>query len=129
MSPPATVTATRTPSATATVWAVAGNAAYYGETGAMPVALTQSATNQAGATWFGGRFWVDTFYCSFVFRTELPSAAIADGVTWTVHNDPRGAAAIGASGGAVGASGITPSASIRFDTYNVSGCCRGCGRG
>ena len=52
----------------------------------MPVSLCQPAASQAGSTWFGSRFWTDAFAMTFNFRLEYPTASIADGMTWALHN-------------------------------------------
>ena len=42
----------------------------------------------------------------------------ADGMTFILHNDPRGADVIGGRGGGLGASGILNGLAIEFDTFN-----------
>lgn len=110
-------TPTRTPSATATAWAIVGNAFHYGELGQLPVALTQPAANQAGAAWFAGQFWADSFTATYTFRLEYPSSPMADGMAFVLHRDPRGLAAIGGTGGSIGYSGIINSVAVRISTF------------
>ncbi len=45
----------------------------------------------------------------------------ADGMAFVLHNDPLGAAAIGAIGGGMGVVGIANSLAIEFDTYQNAG--------
>lgn len=48
----------------------------------------------------------------------------ADGMAFVMHRDPRGAAALGDPGGAIGYGGtnkITPSVTVEMDTYTNSG--------
>ncbi|WP_440880716.1 lectin-like domain-containing protein [Tenacibaculum sp. C7A-26P2] len=42
----------------------------------------------------------------------------ADGITFVFHNDPRGSAAVGDSGGGLGASGIQNGIALEVDTWN-----------
>jgi hypothetical protein len=58
--------------------------------------------------------YIGAFQASFIYRT--PGGG-ADGVTFCVQNDPRGAAALGAAGGYLGVSGITPSAELTMNIY------------
>jgi glucose/arabinose dehydrogenase len=58
----------------------------------------------------------------FVFELWLGSDdAGADGMTFLLHNDPRGAAALGEPGEGLGAGGIARAAGIEFDTWQNGG--------
>ncbi len=62
-----------------------------------------------------------TFQATFQFRQD----GTADGLTFIVHNDPRGASAIGAGGSSMGVDGgpgnnpaaISPSYAVEFDLF------------
>ncbi|WP_083435096.1 DUF4347 domain-containing protein [Rhodopirellula islandica] len=86
--------------------------------------LTQAEKNQAGSA----------FYSTAVnlaedgsFRTAFAFEAIngagtdgADGLTFTIQNDPRGSTAIGGTGEQLGYQDITHSVAVEFDTYRNS---------
>jgi fibronectin-binding autotransporter adhesin len=65
------------------------------------------------------------FYASFVYNSSAGTGPgnTADGITFTIQNDPRGNAAVGGSGGALGygpnnnGSSITQSGSVQFNIY------------
>jgi lectin family protein/galactose oxidase-like protein len=55
---------------------------------------------------------------NLVFEINLGSHAQgADGIAFVMHNDPAGAAALGANGGNLGAIGLQHGLAIEFDTY------------
>ena len=120
-----TVTPSRTPTATATGWAIVGSAFWsdplFGE-GQLPILLTDSAANRAGAAWWPGKVYVDQFVATFRFSLEQLASnnLIADGLAFVLHNDPRGVDAIGTSGGNCGyggtPAGVANSSAVRFDT-------------
>ena len=82
--------------------------------------LTDDAGNEARSAFFNTPepFAIGTagFTASF---TYTPGGSLgADGATFILHNDSRGTAALGGGGGALGVSGITPSAEWEVNIYN-----------
>ncbi len=106
-------------------WTVIGN----GSTIANGVHLTDAATWQSTAMW--SNFKLDL---SSAFNAQYDlyfgnNDGGADGITFVMHNDPRGLAAQGDNGAGLtyadttgGYSPITPSLAVEFDTYqNTAG--------
>lgn len=54
---------------------------------------------------------------STTFRLNLSGGTGGDGVAFIIHNDRRGAAALGTGGGGMGYYGIERSVGVEFDTY------------
>jgi hypothetical protein len=82
------------------------------------VLTTGSGTTVRGA-YLTARQNVTAFVATYTYVN--PSAGGADGVAFTLQNDPRGTAALGAAGSALGVSGVTPSLSIEFNIYGPTG--------
>ena len=82
--------------------------------------LTTNAANQAGSAFLMNRVNpANGFTATF---TYTPSGnRQADATVFILHNDPRGSAAIGGTGGAWGYSGITPSLGIGIDVRGIGG--------
>lgn len=80
--------------------------------------LTADAANQIGCAWDVNSTLNFTSAFSYDFTVNLGSNdGGADGLCFVMQNDPRGLCACGASGGSMGASGITKSVIIELDTY------------
>ena len=62
---------------------------------------------------WGGTVWADAWNIHATFKIDLPGSSVADGICFFLHNDPRGAAAIGGGGGALGFTGVSSSIGIR----------------
>lgn len=85
--------------------------------------LTPDATNRAGSAFYESPIELDgngSFRSAFSFQA-VGGAAGADGLTFTIQDDPRGSGAIGGTGGSLGYVGITNSVAVEFDTYRNSG--------
>ena len=106
--------------------ALNGNAAQSGNR----LRLVPSTSMQIGTAWFGAPLTVaNGFDTRFTFQTGTPLATGGDGFTFVVQNDPRGPAAIGADGSAMGygsyptspaGTAIANSLVIEFDTYSTT---------
>jgi MYXO-CTERM domain-containing protein len=74
---------------------------------------------QKGAVWFGQTFDLAT---AFDYRFKISFGSIdgagADGFGFVFHRDPRGLSAVGDAGQGLGASNITPSLVVEFDTFD-----------
>lgn len=86
--------------------------------GANCVQLTSASTAQNGCAWSGSQFdFTQDFDTEFTVNLGSSDAG-ADGVAFVIQNTADGSsAACGTSGGGIGASGITPSLIIEFDTW------------
>src|SRR5262249_44260001 len=75
--------------------------------------------SQAGSVFSTMRVNVVTWTNPFFIRLhEGTQPNPADGLTFTLQNDPRGPAALGGGGGSLGYEGIVNSVAIKFDVYN-----------
>ncbi|EMI57315.1 protein containing Legume lectin, beta chain [Rhodopirellula sallentina SM41] len=83
--------------------------------------LTTDNLNRAGSAFFTSPIKLDqnaSFRSAFSFEiTGGGGPNGADGLTFTIQNDPREADAVGANGGRLGYEGIENSVAIEFDTY------------
>jgi hypothetical protein len=58
------------------------------------------------------------FQVQFTYQeTPVPNSSLADGVTFTLQNDPNGTAALGGGGGGLGYDGIINSASVQLNIF------------
>ncbi len=69
-----------------------------------------------GSFFFQYPQYIGAFKASF--RYQDVDMGGADGATFCIQNDPRGAAALGGGGGGLGYSGITPSIALELNLYN-----------
>ena len=94
---------------------VVGSAAYDGAS--QTFVITADAVGQAGAVTFNERIdLAHDFIVSFdVYLAAKPAGG--DGMAFVLHNDPRGAAALGFAGGNLGAVGLANGMAVTFDTY------------
>jgi hypothetical protein len=83
-----------------------------------PVALqlTDGGGSEAASAFATMRLPTTLFNTSFILQ-DNPVNGAADGVSFVLHNDPRGTAALGGTGGAEGYAGIINSIAIKFDLY------------
>ncbi|WP_058119740.1 GEVED domain-containing protein [Photobacterium kishitanii] len=81
------------------------------------IIITPDANSQRGGFWT-----TDKFDLASAFRVRFgiylgSNDAGADGVTFTMQNDPAGNQALGVLGGGLGSQGLDPAVTIDFDTY------------
>jgi hypothetical protein len=77
--------------------------------------VTDGGGEEARSSFFSYPVYVGGFRSSFTYQ-DIGGGG-ADGAAFVVQNDPRGAAALGGAGGALGYTGITPSAAVEFNIY------------
>lgn len=83
--------------------------------------LTDNIGNEARTAFFNTPqpFAAGPYGFKASFRYTMPSGGNpADGAAFTIQNDPRGTAALGAAGGGLGYTGITPSLATEINVYN-----------
>ncbi|MFN7021871.1 MAG: L-type lectin-domain containing protein, partial [Phycisphaerales bacterium] len=95
------------------------------------LSVTPPIRASAGAVWRSdAQRVVDGFVSNFTFRISDITGLGSDGLAFVIHNDSRGNAAIGGSGGAMGyatntvfpsQTGIANGVAIEFDTWNNQG--------
>ena len=91
----------------------------YGFVGSNLLQLTDGSGNEAASSFFQTPVYIGGFRASWTYQDV--TTAGADGVAFVMQNDPRGTAALGGGGGALGVSGITPSAELEFNIYSGNG--------
>ena len=74
-----------------------------------------SGGGQASSFFLNSTIYIGAFQASFIYRDV--GGGGADGFTFCLQNDPRGAAATGGGGSALGVSGISPSAELTFNIF------------
>ena len=85
------------------------------------VQLTDAVTdNQAGSIFRNAQVNTNAFTAKFTVQVPAGSGNPADGGTFVIQNDPRGATALGGAGGSLGYAGITPSAAFEWSIYNTT---------
>ncbi len=77
------------------------------------------AGGQARSFFFNSPIHIGAFKASFIYQDV--GGGGADGFTFCLQNDPRGAAAVGGGGAGLGVSGISPSAAVTFNIYGNPG--------
>ena len=96
--------------------------------GSNVVQLTGDKGNEDAAVFFSSPVYVGAFEASFIYQVPTGPGG-ADGATFCIQNDPRGAQAIGGAGGSLGVSSgnvpnltiggyITPSVEFEFNIYS-----------
>ncbi len=87
--------------------------------------LTEAIDAQEGTAFFNVPLPINvdtSFQTRFQFQLTGGQQALgADGFTFVLQNDPRGATAIGPGGGELSYSGIVNSLAVEFDTYQNAG--------
>ncbi len=78
--------------------------------------VSSSLGSTARSAFMNDKLAIGSFTASFIYQT-VSGAGGADGATFCIHNDPRGAAAIGAGGGGLGYGTITPSVALGLNIY------------
>jgi len=108
------------PALTNTEWTANGSATWVTRNDSQWVQLTPNEGGKAGSVFCNTKInpalpW----YASFRYEVGATSTIPADGMAFVLQNDTRGLAALGASGGQIGVSDITPSIGFYFNIYNA----------
>jgi fibronectin-binding autotransporter adhesin len=100
-----------------TGWSLNGGSAVASDV----LTLTSNANDQGRSAFLTTRVPLGGFTTSF--RYQAAGNRAADGTFFVLHNDTRGASALGGTGGTMAYGGITPSAAVAFNifTSNVRG--------
>jgi hypothetical protein len=84
--------------------------------------LTADLGNEEGSAFFDAPVYVGAFEASFTYQVTTGPSSSADGATFCIQNDPRGAAALGSGGGGLGVTtAITPSFELELNIYAGNG--------
>ena len=80
--------------------------------------LTDGGTGEMRSAWSTTMVPISGFTTDFTFQILN---AVADGMTFTIQNDPKGMWALGSGGSGLGYQGIQNSVALKFDIYNDAG--------
>ena len=83
------------------------------------VTLTDGNGSEAQSIFFNSPQYVAAFQAAFTYQAGGNRAA--DGASFCIQNDPRGATARGSGGGGLGVSGITPGIELEFSLFTGNG--------
>ncbi len=103
-------------------WSSQGNTISWPNTNI--VLLTSDFGSESNSTFSSGPLYIGAFKANFTYQVANPVGTLADGATFCIQNDPRGAAALGGGGGSLGVgtpNTITPSAELEFNIYAANG--------
>jgi hypothetical protein len=81
------------------------------------VRITDGDFGEASTVFTKNAISFNDFTTSFTYRVD-PRSGAADGLSFIMQTDPRGASARGASGGGLGYTGISNSIAVKFDIWN-----------
>jgi hypothetical protein len=110
-TPPPLVTFTNT------AWTLNSNGLFSPSISGSLLALTDTNGGEASSAFFNVGQYVGGFIASFYFQATAGANGGADGITFCLQNSPAGTNALGGSGGALGYTGITPSAAFEMNIY------------
>jgi len=93
--------------------------------------LTAGISGESNSAFYSSPLYIGAFEAAFTYQVVNPFGTLADGVTFCIQNDPRGAAALGYGGGALAVSGanntpgpggvaIYPSVEFEINIYAAS---------
>ena len=93
-----------------------------GATFANGVLTLTYGTQGNGTYFFNIPQYVGAFQASFTYNAQYDSTyPLADGITFCLQDDPRGASATGSGGGELGFTGISPSVGFQINIYPGNG--------
>src|SRR5262249_28217596 len=81
--------------------------------------LTDGGFGEAGSVFTNNAISFNNFTTSFPYRVN-PQTGAADGLTFIMQADTRGANAVGGAGGGLGYTGIANSIAVKFDIWNLA---------
>lgn len=83
--------------------------------------LTDDVGSEASAAFYALPVNISAFQATYSYQVTTGPSGSADGTTFCIQNDPRGANAIGAAGGGLGVASspaVTPSVELEFNIYS-----------
>jgi len=99
-------------------WTLNGCAIWTNRSGSQWVRLTPNLARQAGSAFYNTKITPHVpWYASFRYEVGAHPVGAADGATFLLQNSSL--TALGASGGALGASGVTPSIGVFLNIYQT----------
>jgi hypothetical protein len=81
--------------------------------------LTDGDFGEAGTVFTRNAVSFNDFTTSFTYQ-DMPRNGAADGLSFIMQADPRGANAVGGTGGGLGYTGIANSIAVKFDIWNLA---------
>jgi hypothetical protein len=94
-------------------WSLNGTTAPTYADNALTLAAQLGST--ARSSFFNFPLYIRSFAASFIYQDVNTNGA--DGACFVIHNDTRGTTAVGAAGGSLGYSGITPSVALAINIF------------
>ncbi len=79
--------------------------------------LTDGGNSEAGSIFTKTKLPTNSFTTTFLLNDQAVNGGGADSLSFVLHNDPRGAAALGGGGGDGGYAGIQNSIAVKFDLW------------
>jgi hypothetical protein len=80
--------------------------------------LTNGLMGESGSWFSNNTYSIENFTASFDYQA-IGTIGAADGMAFILQDDPRGSSALGTNGSGLGYGGISPSAAVEFNIYDL----------